>query len=163
MQSETLRVYVLNAKFSALNFTSMKFVVAELSSQTLRGLRELCEALNSDESEVRGCEAFVSNALRPTPSRTSDRAGRARAPTHAHPVFDDKISTPTRPARAKKRNGRPPTHWASASATRPPARPKGKRLKVVEGARPRVENTRSPGHLWSSNPGLATHSYPGYH
>jgi hypothetical protein len=35
---------VINAKFSALNFTSMKFVVAELSSQTLRGLRELCEA-----------------------------------------------------------------------------------------------------------------------
>ena len=46
MQSETLRVYVLNAKFSALNFTSMKFVVAELSSQTLRGLRQVCEALN---------------------------------------------------------------------------------------------------------------------
>ena len=30
MQSETLRVHVINAKFSALNFTSMKFVVAEL-------------------------------------------------------------------------------------------------------------------------------------
>ena len=75
MQSETLRVYVINAKFSALNFTSMKFVVAELrlkrcevyansaklstrmspkfvvaklSSQTLRGLRQLCEALSSN-------------------------------------------------------------------------------------------------------------------
>ena len=45
--------------------------------------------------------------------RTSDRAGRARAPTHAHPVFDNKVLTPTRPARAKKRNGRPPAHWAS--------------------------------------------------
>ena len=55
---------MINTKFSALNFTSLKFVVAELSSQTLRGLRELCEALNSDESEVRGCEAFVSNAPR---------------------------------------------------------------------------------------------------
>ena len=30
--------------------------------------------------------------------RTTDRAGRARAPTHAHPVFDDKNSTPTHPA-----------------------------------------------------------------
>ena len=73
MQSETLRDYVINAKFSALNFTSMKFVVAELrlkrcevyansaklstrmspnfvvkklSSQTLWGLRQVCEALN---------------------------------------------------------------------------------------------------------------------
>ena len=46
-------------------------------------------------------------------NRTSDRAGRARAPTHAHPVFDSKVPTPTRPARAKKRNGRPPAHWAS--------------------------------------------------
>jgi hypothetical protein len=72
VQSETLRDYVINAKFSALNFTSMKFVVAELrlkrcevyansaklstrmspnfvvaklSSQTLRGLRQVCEAL----------------------------------------------------------------------------------------------------------------------
>ena len=31
-------------------------------------------------------------------ARTTDRAGRARAPTHAHPVFDDKNSTPTHPA-----------------------------------------------------------------
>jgi hypothetical protein len=73
VQSETLRVFVINAKYSALNFTSMKFVVAELrlkrcevyaisaklstrmspnfvvaklSSQTLRGLRQVCEALN---------------------------------------------------------------------------------------------------------------------
>ena len=73
VQSETLRVHVINAKFSALNFTSMKFVVAELrlkrcevyansaklstrmspnfvvaklSSQTLRGLRQVFEALN---------------------------------------------------------------------------------------------------------------------
>ena len=45
-------------------------------------------------------------------TRTSDRAGRARAPTHAHPVFDNKVLTPTRPARAKKINGRPPAHWA---------------------------------------------------
>ena len=45
--------------------------------------------------------------------RTSDRAGRTRAPTHAHPVFDNKVPTPTRPARAKKRNGRPPACWAS--------------------------------------------------
>jgi len=37
-------------------------VVATLSTQTLRGLRELCEALNSNECEIRGCEAFVSNA-----------------------------------------------------------------------------------------------------
>ena len=73
MQSETLRVFVINAKFSALNFTSVKvakaelrikrcevyansaklstrmspnFVVAELSSQTLWGLRQVCKALN---------------------------------------------------------------------------------------------------------------------
>ena len=30
--------------------------------------------------------------------RTTDRAGRARAPGPAHPVFDDKNSTPTHPA-----------------------------------------------------------------
>jgi len=69
--------------------------------------------------------------------RTSDRAGRARAPTHAHPVFDDKISTPTRPARAKKQNGRPPAHWASALATRPPTRPIGKGPNLVWAPGPR--------------------------
>ena len=89
--------------------------------------------------------------------RTSDRAGRVRAPTHAHPVFDDKISTPTRPARAKKRNGRPPNHWASASATRPPTRPKGKRLKVVVGARsPRGKHPVAWTHVgfepWTHDP-----------
>jgi len=36
-----LRVYVIFAKLSALNFTSVKFVVATLLTQTLRGLREL--------------------------------------------------------------------------------------------------------------------------
>ena len=66
VQSETLRVCVINAKFSVLNFTSVKFVVATLSTQTLRGLREFCEALNSDECKVCGCEAFVSDAPRPT-------------------------------------------------------------------------------------------------
>ena len=40
--------------------------VAKLSTQTLRGLRELCEAFNSNECEIRGCEAFVSNAPRHT-------------------------------------------------------------------------------------------------
>jgi len=35
-------------------------------------------------------------------NRTTDRAGRARAPGPAHPVFDDKNSTPTHPARGKK-------------------------------------------------------------
>jgi len=39
---------------------------ATLSSQMLQGLRELCEALNSNECEIRGCEAFVSNAPRLT-------------------------------------------------------------------------------------------------
>ena len=37
VQFETLRVYVINANFSALNFTSVN--VAKLSSQTLRVLR----------------------------------------------------------------------------------------------------------------------------
>jgi len=63
---ETLRGYVIRAKLSTLNITSLKFVVAKLSSQTQRGLRELCEALKSDECEIRGCEAFVSNAPRRT-------------------------------------------------------------------------------------------------
>ena len=35
-------------------------------------------------------------------ARTSDRAGRARAPTHAHPVFDNKVPTPTHPAHRQK-------------------------------------------------------------
>ena len=51
---ETLRGYVIYAKLSTLNFISVKFVVAKLSSQTLRGLRELCEALKSDDCEIRG-------------------------------------------------------------------------------------------------------------
>ena len=37
-------------------------MVATPSTRTLRGLREFCEALNSYECEIRGCEAFVSNA-----------------------------------------------------------------------------------------------------
>ena len=35
--------------------------VTKLSSQMLQGLREHCEALNSNEREIRGCEAFVLN------------------------------------------------------------------------------------------------------
>ena len=63
---------------------SVKFVVAKHSSQMLRGVRELCEALNSNTKfrsvrfetlrvyvalsskfyKCEGCEAFVSNAPR---------------------------------------------------------------------------------------------------
>ena len=48
-------------------------------------------------------------------SRTSDRAGRVRAPTHAHPVFDDKISTPTHPLGECLSNT--PTHPAHRKKT----------------------------------------------
>jgi len=96
-------------------------------------------------------------------TRTSDRAGRVRAPTHAHPVFDDKISTPTRPARAKNQNGRPPAHWASASATRPPTRPKGKRPKVVLGARSPHGKHPETQKQWGSYPDLRTQNRYGYH
>ena len=45
---ETLRAYVIYAKLPSLNFTGVKFLVATFSSHTLRGQREVCEALNSD-------------------------------------------------------------------------------------------------------------------
>ena len=48
VQSEALWVYVIYAELSALNFTCVTFVVATPSTQTLRGLRELFGALNSD-------------------------------------------------------------------------------------------------------------------
>jgi hypothetical protein len=66
-QFGTLRVYVINAKFSALNFTSMK--VANLSSQTLRkssSFRTLRRLHDIHKCEVRGCDAFDSNASRST-------------------------------------------------------------------------------------------------
>jgi len=67
--------------------------------------------------------------------RTTDRAGRARTPTHAHPVFDDKNSTPTHPAHWNNPKRRPPAHWACVSKTCPPTRPEGKRPNVTWGAR----------------------------
>ena len=59
--------FVSNAPRSTVcRLCEAKEEVAKLSTQTLRGLRELCEALNSNECEIRGCEAFVSNAPRRT-------------------------------------------------------------------------------------------------
>ena len=37
------------------------------------------------------CKYVLKDFFWLTESRTTDRAGRARAPTHAHPDFDDKL------------------------------------------------------------------------
>jgi len=77
----------------------------------------------------------LQNLAYATGLRTSDRAGRARAPTHAHPVFDDKISTPTHPARAKKTKWTPTRPLGECLSNTPTHPAHRKRTKFGVGAR----------------------------